>query len=366
MRLFLNKVFISGAVACAVVLAALSAAAQSLPKLELPKLELKDLQGGVHHLEDYKGKVIVLNFWATYCVPCATEMPLLNEMQKRYKDKIIVLAASLDDELDKAKLQPFLHKHNADDLTLMTGADFETLENFGLAQVLPGTVFIDAEGKIVDKVEGALKRADLEHRLAQMTGTPERKKTAVPQSTPSQAEWDWVNRKYYPVINELLPMKAQGGTYLFYRSHRDLDTDTLEYSFFVGHEPKQDGPGLQDSLTADVRVADSLSIYEQMIKMHRGKPTESVAAIKKKIKIREWRLNERTCPAIQTQFSKFKNLSLKPPEFDSIVLHPLVHQFHVVAGAGDMDISLVDEKHPLVLWALETEKTLDACIALSS
>ena len=158
--------------------AALAAMALQAFAQPLPKLDLQDMQGGHHKLEDYKGKVIVLNFWATYCVPCVAELPLLNEMQKRYKDKIIVLAASLDDELDRDKLQPFLHKHNADDLTLFIGAGFETLEDFGLAQVLPGTIFIDAEGKIVGKVEGALKRDDLEHRLAQMTGTQKPKAKA--------------------------------------------------------------------------------------------------------------------------------------------------------------------------------------------
>lgn len=158
--------------------AALAAMALQAFAQPLPKLDLQDMQGGHHKLEDYKGKVIVLNFWATYCVPCVAELPLLNEMQKRYKDKIIVLAASLDDELDRDKLQPFLHKHNADDLTLFIGASFETLEDFGLAQILPGTIFIDAEGKIVGKVEGALKRDDLEHRLAQMTGTQKPKAKA--------------------------------------------------------------------------------------------------------------------------------------------------------------------------------------------
>ena len=136
-----------------------------------PALDLQDLKGGHHKLEDYKGKVVVLNFWATYCVPCVVELPLLNEMQRKYKDKIIVLAASIDDELDRDKLQPFLHKHNADDLTLFIGASFETLEDFGLGQVLPGTVFINADGIIVDRVEGKLKRPYLEYRLAQMTGT---------------------------------------------------------------------------------------------------------------------------------------------------------------------------------------------------
>jgi thiol-disulfide isomerase/thioredoxin len=151
-----------------------------------PALDLQDLKGGHHKLADYKGKVVVLNFWATYCVPCATEMPLLNEMQKRYKDQIVVLAASLDDELDKDKLQPFLHKHKADDLSLMIGASFETLENFGLQQVLPGTIFIDADGFIVDKVEGALKRPYLEYRLAHLTGVNSPKK-AIPKKTHSSS-----------------------------------------------------------------------------------------------------------------------------------------------------------------------------------
>ncbi|HZD93242.1 MAG TPA: TlpA disulfide reductase family protein, partial [Candidatus Sulfotelmatobacter sp.] len=48
-----------------------------------PNLELRDLKGTAHKLEEYRGKPIVLNFWATWCVPCATEMPLLNEMQNR-------------------------------------------------------------------------------------------------------------------------------------------------------------------------------------------------------------------------------------------------------------------------------------------
>src|SRR5689334_24526735 len=84
----------------------------------VPDLDLQDLNGGHHKLSDYKGKVVVLNFWATWCVPCASEMPLLNQVQKHYGDKIIVLAASIDDESDRNKLQPFLHEHKADALTL--------------------------------------------------------------------------------------------------------------------------------------------------------------------------------------------------------------------------------------------------------
>jgi thiol-disulfide isomerase/thioredoxin len=140
-----------------------------------PKMDLVDLKGGHHTLDEYKGKAVIVNFWATYCVPCATEMPMLGQMQKHYKNKIIVLAVSVDDELDRAKLQPFLHKHQADDLTLLVGPSVIDLSDWKMGDSLPATLFIDAEGKVAGKVAGALKRPDLEKRLSEMTGIPAEK-----------------------------------------------------------------------------------------------------------------------------------------------------------------------------------------------
>lgn len=160
-------------------------AASPTPPSMPPKMDLLDLKGGHHTLDEYLGKAVVLNFWATYCVPCATEMPMLSRMQKRYKDKVVVLAVSVDDELDRDKLQPFLHKHDADDLTLLVGPTVLDLSDWKLGDALPTTLFIDGEGKIAGTVKGALKRPDVEKRLAEMTGTapaanPANKKTKSP------------------------------------------------------------------------------------------------------------------------------------------------------------------------------------------
>jgi thiol-disulfide isomerase/thioredoxin len=138
-----------------------------------PNLDLRDLQGAKHTLADYRGKPVVLNFWATWCVPCAAEMPLLSEMQNRYKDKVLFIAASVDDDDVKPEIAAFIKKHKGDALTVMTGASLDSLNDFGLAPAMPGTVFIDAEGKIVDRVSGALKRPDLEQRLRKLAGEPE-------------------------------------------------------------------------------------------------------------------------------------------------------------------------------------------------
>jgi len=145
-----------------------------------PSLELRDLKGAPHKLEDYRGKPVVLNFWATWCVPCAAEMPLLSEMQKRYQGRVLFIAASIDDEDMKPQIEAFIKKHQGDALTVMMGATLDSLEDFGVNQGMPGTVFIDAEGNIVDRLSGALKRTDLQKRLRKLTGELEPEPTPTP------------------------------------------------------------------------------------------------------------------------------------------------------------------------------------------
>jgi cytochrome c biogenesis protein CcmG/thiol:disulfide interchange protein DsbE len=144
-----------------------------------PSLDLHDLKGAPHKLDEYRGKPVVLNFWATWCVPCAAEMPLLSEMQKRYQGRVLFIAASIDDDDMKPQIEAFIKKHQGEALTVMMGATLDSLEDFGVKQVMPGTVFIDAEGNIVDRLSGTLKRTELQERLRKLTGEPE------PASTPA-------------------------------------------------------------------------------------------------------------------------------------------------------------------------------------
>lgn len=333
-----------------------------------PSLDLRDLQGAPHKLEEYRGKPVVLNFWATWCVPCAAEMPLLNEMQTRYKGKVLFIAASIDDDDMKPAVEAFIKKHQAEALTVMMGATLDSLHDFGLQQAMPGTVLIDAEGNIIDRVSGKLKRADFTARMKKLAAEPAVSVLQPPaqNSEPSFDDWDWVNQHYRGILNELVPMKAQVGLYLSYRSHRDLYTEVLEYGFLIGNEPRLNEPGLQEFLTAHIYIADTVSVYDQLMKMHRAKPDESAESIQHKIKVETWSLSEKTCPVIQEQFSKFKKLSIQPPAFDEFSLHPLIHQFHVEAGLGNMDLELDGSEHSLVLWALETRKGLEACIKSSA
>jgi hypothetical protein len=86
---------------------------------------------------------------------------------------VLCIAESIDDEDMKPQIEAFIKKHQGDALTVMMGATLDSLEDFGVNQGMPGTVFIDAEGKIVDRVTGKLERVSLEGRLRKLSGEPE-------------------------------------------------------------------------------------------------------------------------------------------------------------------------------------------------
>jgi hypothetical protein len=89
----------------------------------------------------------------------------------------VFIAASIDDEDMKAQVETFIKKHQGEALTVMMGATLDSLDDFGVNQGMPGTVFLDAEGKVIDRVTGALKRQDLEQRLRKLAGEPEPRPT---------------------------------------------------------------------------------------------------------------------------------------------------------------------------------------------
>lgn len=180
-------------------------------------------------------------------------------------------------------------------------------------------------------------------------------------SAPSQADVDWMTQHYPQTLNELLPLKSD--VLVSYRSHRDLYTDILEYSFLIQHGARTSDNSHKRFLSAEVRIADGVSIYDQMMKMHRADGSETEQSMRPKIKVKTWNLTEQTCPPIQASFVKLHKLKFKAPAPDTIVLHPLIHEFYIGGGAGKAQAEIQTSTHPLVRWAVETRKELDACIA---
>ncbi len=118
-------------------------------------------------LHDLRGKVVVLNFWATWCPPCVEEIPSMVEMQQRLKDRgITVLAVSVD--VDQAAYQRFIRDHKVD---LLTARDPDQKSNllYGTSQ-FPETYVIDRQGVIRRKFIGAVdwNEPEIEHYLGNL------------------------------------------------------------------------------------------------------------------------------------------------------------------------------------------------------
>lgn len=124
-----------------------------------PDFALKDSDGKVVHLSDYKGKVVVLDFWATWCGPCRIEIPWFTDLERNQKDKgFEVLGISMDDEgWDVVK--PFLTEVGVNYRVVM-GNDF-TAQAYGGVEALPTTFLIDREGKIAAVHVGLANKKDI-------------------------------------------------------------------------------------------------------------------------------------------------------------------------------------------------------------
>lgn len=135
-------------------------------------LPLKDLKGQKVRLRDYRGKLIVLNFWATWCVPCREEMPMLVDLEKEYATRgVVFIAASLDDRQTRPQIPDFLTKFNIG-FPVLVGASTMDLDDLKLGQALPATAFLDREGRIVARVLGQVSKDQMIERLDWLIGDP--------------------------------------------------------------------------------------------------------------------------------------------------------------------------------------------------
>ena len=141
------------------------------PKKDGPAdLNLASLEGGKVHLKDLRGKVVVLNLWATWCGPCKEEMPMMVDAEKTWGPKgVVFIGASLDDSKSKKNIPAFLKEFGIT-FPIWTGATSDDLAKLHLGEAVPDTAFIDAEGVIFSRVMGEIRRPELDERLQWVTG----------------------------------------------------------------------------------------------------------------------------------------------------------------------------------------------------
>ena len=116
---------------------------------EAPDFQLRDIYKKEVSLSDYKGKVVLVNFWATWCQPCLVELPHLQEIYTELKDKdFVVLSISVDAPRDVSKVKPLV-KTRGLEFPVLLDSSSSVLSVYNPSQALPYNVLIDQEGKVV-------------------------------------------------------------------------------------------------------------------------------------------------------------------------------------------------------------------------
>jgi peroxiredoxin len=141
---------------------------------------LKDANGTSVKLSDYRGKVVLLNFWATWCGPCTLEIPWFIQFEQQYKDKgFAVLGVSMDEE-GWAAVKPYVSEHKMNYRVLLGNDSVSQL--YGGVESLPTTFMIDREGNVAFPPHiGLINKSEYVSEIQTLLGNPPSTNTSALQ-----------------------------------------------------------------------------------------------------------------------------------------------------------------------------------------
>lgn len=122
----------------------------------LPDFTLSDMSGKAHTLSSYRGKVVMLNFWATYCGPCIKEMPSMQRLKEKLAGKSFEILA-IDMAEEKADVKAFMQRHHIQvNFPILLDTEGTVIEQW-MVSAVPTTFIIDPQGKIRYALYGGLE-----------------------------------------------------------------------------------------------------------------------------------------------------------------------------------------------------------------
>ena len=136
-----------------------------------PDFSLKDADGKVVRLSDYRGKAVLLNFWATWCAPCRLEIPWFMEFEQQNKDRGFAVVGISMDEDGWSAVKPFLSQLGVNYRTLM--GDAITASVYGGVDALPTTFLIDRSGRIAATHVGLVSKSGYVSEIDELLKEPQ-------------------------------------------------------------------------------------------------------------------------------------------------------------------------------------------------
>jgi thiol-disulfide isomerase/thioredoxin len=135
--------------------------------VEVPSFAVTDFDGRLHQSADWRGKVVLVNFWATWCPPCIVEIPDLIALQDKYRDRVVVIGVS-EDQAPLPLVKKFAEDRRVNYPLAMSTPELRKL--FTGIVALPTTFVLDQEGRLVKKHVGLLTGREAEAMTRVLTG----------------------------------------------------------------------------------------------------------------------------------------------------------------------------------------------------
>lgn len=140
---------------------------EGLPNLrgkKAPQFTLRNMEGRKVSLEDYKGKAVLINFWATWCAPCKLEMPWFVELHKQYAPEgFEILGVSEDEPRDRPEIGKFAQKIGIN-YPILLGDDAAS-KAYGGVEFLPTSYYVGRNGKVIEETAGLVSRDEIEANI---------------------------------------------------------------------------------------------------------------------------------------------------------------------------------------------------------
>jgi thiol-disulfide isomerase/thioredoxin len=148
------------------------------------ELSLKDMDGKLHTLAEYRGKWVIVNFWATTCPPCIKEMPELSDFHDRHKDNDAVVLGVNFEDIRLSWMRAFLNSVDVTYPILPWGTSPAT--PLGLVVALPTTFIVSPSGTSVARYTGQITAADIEAYIEGKTGARQTEQPATEHKAPDE------------------------------------------------------------------------------------------------------------------------------------------------------------------------------------